>query len=419
MRILIKNAQVFDGRKPKLEQNRQIIIEDNLVAAVTGESVAEENFGTVIDAAGRIAMPGLTDCHVHLSLTGETLDTALRVDEMAVRSVRFAKEILLRGFTSVRDAGGVTFGLKKNIDAGFLEGPRIFPSNAFLSQTCGHGDIRAGRGEERIADGIYASASLSTKASVLVDGVPEMLRAVRQQLFLGASQIKLMAGGGLSSAYDPLPTLQFTFEEIQAAVNAAADFGTYVMVHAYTPPAMQRAVKAGVKCLEHASWLDEETARMAAAEGIWLMPGPQFGRDYPGELPEAIKTLAAELRQRENTATEYMNKYDLPIVYGTDSLGDPARARVFQLDDFRFFKKRFGSVKGLLAATGNVHELLKLSAYQNPYPEGKIGVLEKGSFADLLLVAGNPAEDLDVLADGANITLIMKNGVIYKGQPLP
>jgi imidazolonepropionase-like amidohydrolase len=244
-----------------------------------------------------------------------------------------------------------------------------------------------------------------------------MLRAVRQQLFLGASQIKLMVGGGLSSAYDPLPTLQFTFEEIRAAVDAAADFGTYVMAHAYTPPAMQRAAKAGVKCFEHASWLDEETARMVAEGGIWLMPGPQFGRDYPGDLPEAIQKLTREFRSRENMATEYMNKYDLPIVYGTDSLGNPARAEALQLDDFRFFKKRFGSFKGLLAATGNVHELLKLSTYQNPYPEGKIGVLERGSFADLLLVAGNPAENLDVLADAANIKLIMKNGVIYKGQP--
>jgi imidazolonepropionase-like amidohydrolase len=165
MRILIKNAKVFDGKKARLEEHRNIIIEGQLVEDILGGAVAEENFATVIDAAGKTAMPGLTDCHVHLSLTGERLDEALRIDEMAVRSVRFAKEMLLRGFTSVRDAGGITFGLKKNIDAGFLEGPRIFPSNAFLSQTCGHGDLRAGRGEERITDGIYASAGLNTKAS--------------------------------------------------------------------------------------------------------------------------------------------------------------------------------------------------------------------------------------------------------------
>ncbi len=231
MRLLIKNANVFDGKHAELRQNASIVIEDKLIKEIVGGTLPEDRFAAVYDAGNQTVIPGLTDAHVHLSITGPSLSDGWRIDEKAVRSVRFAKEMLLRGFTTVRDAGGITYGLKKNIDNGFLEGPRILPSNAMISQTSGHGDIRASHAEERIMDGIYASADLNSKISVIADGADEVLRAVREQLFLGASQIKLMAGGGFSSAYDPIPTVQFTLEEMKAAVAAAADYGTYVMAH--------------------------------------------------------------------------------------------------------------------------------------------------------------------------------------------
>jgi imidazolonepropionase-like amidohydrolase len=342
----------------------------------------------------------LTDAHVHLSITGNSLSDGWRIDEKAVRSVRFAKEMLLRGFTTVRDAGGITFGLKKNIDNGYLEGPRILPSNSMISQTSGHGDIRANHAEERIAD-----------------GVDEVIRAVREQLFLGASQIKLMAGGGFSSAYDPLPTVQFSLEEMKAAVGAAADYGTYVMAHLYTPQSMHRAAKAGVKCFEHATMLDEETARIVADQGIWITPGPQLGREYPLEgLSKSVIKLIEDFRRGERISTELIDKYNLPILYGTDAFGNTDKAAEIQLDDFRLYKARFGSYRGIVAATGNAHELIKLSTYQNPYPEGKIGVLEEGSFADLLIIRGNPVEDLAILSDVTNIRFIMKNAVVYKNM---
>jgi imidazolonepropionase-like amidohydrolase len=338
-----------------------------------------------------------------------------RIDEKAVRSVRFAKEMLLRGFTTVRDAGGITFGLKKNIDNGYLEGPRILPSNAIISQTCGHGDIRASRAESRIVDGIYASASINSGSTILADGVEEVIRAVREQLFLGASQIKIMAGGGFSSNYDPIPTVQFTLEEMKAIVGATADYGTYVMAHLYTPKSMQRAAEAGVMCFEHATMMDKETAKIVADKGIWITPGPQVSREVSVEgLTKPQLHEIENIRNCETTATELINKYNLPILYGTDSLDSFDLADRIQLDDFRLYKTRFGSFRGILAATGNVHELLKLSTYQNPYPGGKIGVLEKGSFADLLVVHGNPVEDLDILSNEANIKMIMKDAVVYK-----
>lgn len=414
MSIIIKNANVFDGRKKELKKQAYIIIEKNLVKEIIRGDISEENFETVIDAQGKTVIPGLTDAHVHISGGHESPRESMRLDEKAVRSVRFARDMLLRGFTTVRDAGGIVYGLKKNIDNGYLEGPRIFPSHGYISQTCGHGDNRASRAEGRVTDGIYSSPNLLTGYTVLADGVDEVLRACREQLFLGASQIKIMAGGGISSLYDPIQTVQFTLEEMKAAVSAAADYGTYVMAHLYTAQAMKRAALAGVKSFEHATIMDEEVAKIIADSGIYVMPGPQFGRELTGVVSESMKKKADFVKRGEEFTTELIDKYNLPLFFGTDSFGDPRKVDAHQLDDFRYFKKRFGSFKGLLAATGNIVDMVKLTSYQNPYPEGKIGVLEEGAFADLLIVDGNPLEDLAVLADHANIRLVMKDAVVYK-----
>lgn len=414
MSIAIKNANVFDGKSERLKRQVHIIIEKNLVKEIIGGEILADNFDTVIDAQGKTVIPGLTDAHVHISGGHEVPRESMRIDEKAVRSVRFAKDMLLRGFTTVRDAGGIVYGLKKNIDNGYLEGPRIFPSHGYISQTCGHGDKRASRAEVRITDGIYSSPNLLTGYTVIADGADEVLRAAREQLFLGASQIKIMAGGGVSSSYDPIQTVQFTLEEMEAAVGAASDYGTYVMAHLYTPQAMQRAAKAGVKSFEHATMMDEETAKIIADKGIYVMPGPQFGRELKGNISQSMKQKADYVKRGEELTTELIQKYNLPLFFGTDSFGDPIKVDAHQLDDFRYFKKRFGSLKGLLAATGNIVDMVKLSSFQNPYPEGKIGVLEEGSFADLLIVEGNPVEDLDILADRNNIKLIMKDAIIYK-----
>lgn len=416
-RKLIQNADVFDGTHETLQKNVNIVIEDHFVTQITEASVPSEVFDEVIDAAGYTVIPGLTDAHVHVSHSDPGLLSEPRVDELAVRSVRMAYDMLMRGFTTIRDAGGITYGLKKNIDNGFLPGPRIYPSNAYISQTCGHGDIRKTPAAERLPDGNYTCPTLQQRQSYIADGVPEMLRAVREQFILGASQIKLMAGGGISSKFDPIQTVQFTYEEMKAAVDAAGDYGTYVMAHLYTPKAMQRAVRAGVLSLEHVSMMDDETGKMIKDADCFVTPGPQMGRSMeshgPNQPPEIVKK-GNYVRQWETIATEVINKYDLKILFGTDSFGNPDLIAERQLQDFGFYKKRFGSFKGIVAATGNVHELIKHTTYQNPYPDGKIGVLEEGSYADLLIVNGNPVADLDVLTDQDNIRLIMKDGTVYK-----
>ena len=421
-RKLIINANVFDGRHPELKENAKIVIENNLVKEIVQGDISTENFDEIIDAKNLTVIPGLTDAHVHVSHSGGGPSP----DENIVRSVRFAKDMLLRGFTTVRDAGGITYGLKVNIDNGYLDGPRIYPSNAYISQTSGHGDIRESRAERRITDGIYSSPGLNSRASLIADGVPEVLRAVRENLFLGASQIKIMAGGGCSSNYDPIQTVQFTFEEMKAAADAAADYGTYVMAHLYTSKSIQRAARAGIKSFEHTNLMDDEAAELLASlPDIWVMPGPQFSRQRPqpdlSTLADAERERFLKLKQKgefvsagEAKATEAINKYNLNIVFGTDSFGDPDLVDKYQLEDFIYFKKRFGNWKTLLAATGNINELIKLTTYQNPYPDGKIGVLEEGSYADILVIDGNPVEDVSVLADRNNIKLIMKDAKIYK-----
>ena len=213
---------------------------------------------------------------------------------------------------------------------------------------------------------------------------------------------------------------------MKAAADAASDYGTYVMAHLYTSKSIIRAAKAGIKSFEHTNLMDEEAAEvLTSLPDIWVMPGPQFTRKRPepdlSTLPPAERERILKLKKKgefvsagEAKATEAINKYNLNIVFGTDSFGDADLVDKFQLEDFIYYKKRFGNWKTLQAATGNINELIKLSTYQNPYPEGKIGVLEEGSFADILIIDGNPVEDVAVLADRDNIKFIMKDAKIYK-----
>lgn len=409
----IIHANVFDGKHAELIKNASIVIDGNIVKEITAEKINTAEFEAVIDAEGKTVIPGLVDNHVHLMFGND------RIDELTVHGVRNARNFLYGGFTSVRDAGGAVYGIKRGIDDGIIEGPRIFPSYAFLSQTSGHGDFRESRGAYRITDHIYTSPALMGGQSYIADGADEMLKGVREQLFLGASQIKIMAGGGLSSDYDPVQTLQYTLEEMKAAVAAASDYGTYVMAHLYTTEAIDRALRAGVRSLEHAHLLDEETAKRAKDQDAYLCPCPNFTKQgkKPQEETKEYDTVKERMRDRlfgsVETQSELINKYALKIVYGTDFI-ERFTNGIVKLNDFISYEKRFGSFHGLVSATGNAYELSRLTTYQNPYPDGKIGVLEKGAFADLLIVNGNPVEKLSILTEPDNIELIMKDGKVYK-----
>lgn len=406
----IVNARVFDGKSSVLKEHCSVIIDGNKVKEITSETIKTDSFEEVIDAGNRVVIPGLVDSHVHLCFVYNPprMDT-VTLDQVAVRETVFAREMLMRGFTTVRDAGGCVYGLKCGIDDGFIPGPRIYPSYAGLSQTCGHGDFRTNRAE------LGNSPHLRLGDMVLADGVPAVLKAARDQLFMGASQIKIMASGGMLSPFDPLFGVEYTPEEMKAAVSVAKNYGTYVMAHIYSNKAMKQAADAGVMSFEHATMLEEDVAKKIKDMGAWITPGPQFSIPDNNKLPESKLELRRQLTKGEEKQTELINKYDIPILYGTDLLRDEANLNaVKQLGDFKYFKKRFGSFKGLVSATGNAYEVIKHTTLMNPYPDGKIGVLEAGSFADLLIVEGNPLEDLDILADQSNIKLIMKDATVYK-----
>ena len=412
--IAITNANVFDGLNDRLLEQVSIIIDGEFVREITHKVIPDGCFERVIDAGGKTVVPGLIDNHVHL-MFGDG-----RLDELTVHGVRNAKNLLYAGFTTIRDAGGAVYGIKKGIDEGIIEGPRIFPSYSFISQTSGHGDFRESRAAARIADHIYTSPNLMNGQSYIADGVSEVLKAVREQLFLGASQIKIMAGGGLSSQYDPVQTQQYTLEEMKAAVQAASDYGTYVMAHLYTTESIKRALKAGVKRLEHAHLLDDEAARIAKDNEVFIVPCPNFGKGKKTEKDEGkkeknfYKDIARKaLFSGVEVQTQLINKYDLNIAYGTDFIerfngGNP------KLNDLVSYAERFGNFKALKSATGDGYRLSKLTTYQNPYPEGKVGVLESGSYADLLIVDGNPLKNISVLTEPDNIKVIMKGGKVYK-----
>lgn len=418
MKTLISNVNVFDGKNSTILEHQNIVIDNHLVTEIFSGEHSQEQFDQVIDGKGQYAIPGLTDAHVHLGKTH--IDGATASYDAIIGAV-VAGKLLDHGITTVRDAGSVTTGLKRAIDEGVIPGPRIFPSMNYLSQTCGHGDSEYAHYNRDIQ---YRNP----RGVALCDGVAECRRAVREQFFLGASQIKIMAGGGMSSICDPVETLQFSLEEMKAIVETTADYGSYVLAHLYTPACIQRAVEAGVKSLEHGHWIDEETAKLIKDKDVFLNPCPQFTleevkwnhmgefSDQPSQLKKKKKPGSARVKEQMEETTNLINKYDLKILFGTDLMIMYNEYEPRESLDFTEYKKRFGSYKGLLAATGNFHEITKLTTYQNPYPDGHIGVLTKGSYADIVITKGNPVENLDILGDVNNILLVMKDGRVYKNS---
>ncbi|MGJ1316281.1 amidohydrolase family protein, partial [Sphingobacterium multivorum] len=272
--VLIENVKLLDYKTQMLTPPKHVLINGNTIQTISTSPIDVQSKNIVkIDAKGKTLMPGLIDVHVHLVFGALTMPQMMTNDlseEFLINTVWLsAQQMLMRGFTSVRDVGGPIFPLKAAIDKGKLLGPRIWPSGAVVSQTAGHGDFRTPEEKSRRFFGIVSRAE-RYGATFIADGRDEVLTAVRENLRFGASQIKLMAGGGTSSAYDPVDVTQYTLDEMKAAVEAAEDWGTYVTVHAYTPRAIRRAIEAGVKCIEHGQLLDEETLQLIAKKNIWL-----------------------------------------------------------------------------------------------------------------------------------------------------
>lgn len=413
---LFQNVRIYDGKASALSGPANVLVIGNRIERVSSAPITADPSTTVIAGDGRTLMPGLIDMHWHTLMVRPTPAAAIAGDIGYNNLVAGAEatDTLMRGFTTVRDLGGPAFALKQAIDEGIVTGPRIYPSGAMITITSGHGDFRQLYEIPRVIGGPLTRME-AINGSLVADTPDEVRIRVREQLMLGATQIKLTAGGGVSSPHSPLDVSTFTEAELRAAVEAAANWGTYVTVHAYTPAAIQRAIAAGVKNIEHAHLMDEETAKLMAEQGIWLSIQPFLDDEDVAPFPQGSSNRVKQLLVAKGTDRAYAlaKKYGVKTAFGTDILFSQ---KVAQRQGAQLVKlTRWYSVAELLRmATSTNAELLQLSGLRNPYP-GKLGVVEEGALADLLLVNGDPLADIKLIEDpGRNFVVIMKDGRIYK-----
>ncbi|WP_367210612.1 amidohydrolase family protein [Sphingobacterium sp. R2] len=413
--VLIENVKLIDFTSQMLTSPRYVLIEGSTIQHISASPIKAKDKDVIrIDGKGKTLMPGLIDAHVHLVFGALTMPQMMTNDlseEFLFNTVgSSAQQMLMRGFTSIRDVGGPIFPLKAAIDKGKLLGPRIWPSGATISQTAGHGDFRTPEEKSRRFFGVVSRAE-RYGATFIADGRAEVLTAVRENLRFGASQIKIMAGGGTSSAYDPVDVTQYTLDEMKAAVEAAEDWGTYVTVHAYTPRAIQRAIEAGVRCIEHGQLLDEETLQLIAKNNIWLSL-QNLVEDTPDMDPQR-RIKRKPVIEGQEKVWPMAKKYGVKLAWGTDFLFEPDLNKLQNAFILRL-QKWFTNAEIIKMVTHDNGELLQLSGLRSPYP-GKLGTVEEGALADLILVDGDPIKDLKLLADpDKNFLVIMKDGQIYK-----
>src|ERR1700732_1951930 len=403
---LFQNVRIFDGKNAALSSPSSVLVRGNIIEQISANPALTGTGADVrvINANGRVLMPGLIDAHWHMFMAAVSPAVLLTADPgyLNLLAARQAEATLMRGFTTIRDMGGPVFGLKR-----VTVGPRIYASGAMISQTSGHGDFRSRYEVPRALGGPLSQSEISGVAAI-ADSPDEVRLRAREQLRQGASQIKLMAGGGVSSPHNPIESTQFTEPELRAAVEAAENWGTYVAVHAYTPAAIRQAIAAGVKCIEHGQLIDEPTAELLADKGIWWSLQPlTYDADVFARMSPVSQKKALEVFAGTENAYKLARKYKVQTAWGADILGD-AGAASRQGQYLAMMVRWYTPAEALKMATADNGELMALSGFINPYP-GKLGVVEIGALADLLLVDGNPLEDLNLVANpDKNFVVIMK-----------
>lgn len=413
----VTNVNVFDSIEGRVDGPFDVTVDAGTITSVRPAGSGEPG-GSRIDGSGKTLLPGLIDAHWHTAFTTipAAVATMAELGYVFAQAVVSSRDTLLRGFTTVRDLGGPSFGIKQAIDQGSILGPRIYPSGAFISQTGGHGDFRM---PNEIPRGIAGHLSYSeiVGAAVIADGEEEVLRGAREMLRRGASQLKLMAGGGVASSYDPLDVTQYTERELRAAVDAAENWGTYVTVHAYTPRAVQTAIAAGVRCIEHGQLLDEETIALMAEKDIWWCLQPFLDDEDAPPLAGPNRVKFQQMVQGTDNAYELAIKHRVRVAFGTDTLFD-AELATRQGAQLAKLTRWYSSAEVLQKATARNAELLTLSGPRNPYP-GRLGVVAEGAIADLILVDGDPVADISLIARPEQAFLaIIKGGQLVKGADL-
>ena len=410
--IFITNVNVWDGTSETVVKG-DVLIEGNLIKSVGGNMSAPAG-AEVVDGGGRTLMPGLIEMHAHLCLKDGIPQFRDNWDQMVAgaNTAHVLLEYLDQGFTTARDAGCNVLGIAKAVNSGYFPGPRIFPSGGFLSQTGGHGDTGY------FADPIGAKDSLERAGwSYIVDGRDEVMKAARHNLRAGATQIKIMAGGGVASEFDPLHMTQFSLDEMKAAVEVAADYGTYVLAHAYHDSSVNRAIDAGVRVIEHNFLVSEKTIRRMKKEGVALSVQAVVALVQFGD-PDSITFFSEDQKNKAKTVNagalqmmKWAIEHELLMVTGGDMFGPYVSSQADNI--IKFCEVAQDPLLCLKTATSNAAEVLSWSGGMNPYKYGALGVVEEGAYADVIVVDGNPLEDINMIGRD-HVKLVIKDGAIHK-----
>jgi imidazolonepropionase-like amidohydrolase len=411
---LITNVSIFNGVDEALITGKDVVIKGAMIDAIVDAGGDAARYGAVIDGKGGFLSPGLIDVHWHsmMPLAPISLMMSPKAYVTAIATWE-SEERLKRGVTTVRDAGGNAAPLQRAIDEGYVTGPRIYPSQAVLGQYSGHTDFRNPNFLPKEWGGPQDPLE-QIGLGITANGVDQVLQATRDNLYKGATQIKMAVSGGVISFADPLYVHEFLPEEIEAAVRAAADYGTYVMVHVHSADPIKRALKAGVRSLDHNSLADEEAIIMMkeldARMSVQVLVVKNISEQYPEG--DVRKEKADQAMANLDNVMKWTKKHDVAQAWGTDLL-DSLEDRANQLADLTMRTRWFTSAQIMVQATGNGGATLQLTGKRNPY--GKLGVIEAGAMADVLIYDQNPLEDISIVEDYENnLDFIMKDGFVHK-----
>ncbi|MFT4193658.1 amidohydrolase family protein [Ottowia sp.] len=405
---IIRNARILDTRALALTSAHAVLIQDGIIQKIGAQDIRREG-ALEIDARGMTLMPGLIDCHVHVMASSFNLGAVAKLPNALalLRALPIMKGMLDRGFTAVRDAGGADWALAEAVRTGQVTGPRLFCAGKALSQTGGHGDFRARNDTLDPCSCIHKIGNIAR----VVDGVDACRIAVREEILKGAAQIKVMASGGVASPNDPINNLGYSEAELLAIVEEARNANTYVMAHAYTPQAITRAVQCGVRTIEHGNLVDEPTARLMKEKGVYMVPtlityeglandGPRYG------LPDESVRKIAKVRTNGLEALRVLDAVGVKMGYGTDLLGE---THYMQSQELLLRAQVLGAAKTIQQATLISAEVLN--------HEGLLGEVAEQAWADLLLVDGNPLDDIGLLARHESaIKLVMQGGQVHRNS---
>ena len=406
--ILFRNLRLLDPRWDEARGGYEVVVENDKIREVSDKAI-KAGSSRVVDCGGRTLMPGLIDCHVHVYLVELAIHRleSMPLTLLTAKASKLMREMLDRGFTTVRDTGGADWGIKEAVETGVLAGPRLFISGRPITMTGGHGDSRRRTAGDEPCKCCNALSFLSETA----DGTDGMRKAVREQMRQGADQIKIFVSGGVASPWDPLDSLQFSPTEIAAAVEEAHNFGRYVLAHAYTPEAITRAVTAGVRTIEHGNLIDDKAAKLMAERGS-LMVANLVAYYAMKERGRSLGMSADQLAKNELVidgglrSLEICKRAGVPVAYGSDLLG---QLQVDQSREFLFRAEVLSPIEIIRQATLVGADVVRQT--------GKLGVVEPGAFADLIVIDGDPLKDLGLFQDqGAHLSAIMKGGVFHKNR---